>query len=103
MKEDPRYLRNQSRYLHRLHRRNARMLRWALRLWLLAMGAFALAAAVDATFDLGWGLEPAHVGVGILSMVAGCALWVLATFISHLTLEMARRLYGPDPGGPIES
>lgn len=102
MKEDPRYLRNESRYSHRLHRRNKRMLRWGIMLWLLAVAAFTGAAVLDVIAHLGWGYEPRDIWGGLLMMAFGCAFWVFATFVNHVVLAVSRRLFGPEPAGPIE-
>ena len=103
MKEDPRYLRNESRSAHRLHRRNTRMLRWSVILWLLAMAALTIVAGLDVLANLGWGYEARDIWGGFLMMVFGCAFWVFATFINHIVLAISRRLFGPEPAGPTES
>lgn len=102
MDEDPRYLQNESRSAHRLHRRNMRMLRWFMILWLTGFSAVIGAAAIDVIAHVGWGFEAKDIWGGLLMIVFGCAFWVLATIINHVVLGISRRLYGPEPGGPTE-
>ena len=102
MAEDPRYLRNQSRVVHRLHRRNKWLLRWGVTLWLIAVLAFTAAAAFDVIANLGWGHEPRNIWIGLLMAAGGCAFWVFATTVSNVVLAISRRLYGPEPMGPAE-
>ena len=102
MSEDPRYLRNQSRAVHRTFRRNKGILRWIMVLWLLAVLAFTSTAIFDVVGDLGWGYETKDVWAGLLMVVLGGAFWAFATLISHVFLGISRRLYGPEPDGPME-
>lgn len=102
MNEDPRHLRNESRSAHRLHRRNMRMLRWFMILWLIGFAALTGAAAIDVIAHVGWGYEAKDIWDGLLMIVFGCAFWVFATIINHVVLGISRRLYGPEPAGPTE-
>ena len=102
MTEDPRYVRNQSRAAHRLHRRNQRMLRWTVVLWLLAVAAFTSAAIVDVIAKVGWGYEAKDIWGGLLMLVLGCAFWGVATLVNRVVLGISRRLHGPEPTGPTE-
>ena len=102
MNEDPRNLRNESRSAHRLHRRNMRMLRWFMILWLTGFAALTGAAAIDVVAHVGWGYEAKDIWDGLLMIVFGCAFWVFATIINHVVLGISRRLYGPEPAGPTE-
>lgn len=102
MSEDPRYLRNQSRAVHRTYRRTQGILRWTLVLWLLAGLTFTSAAIFDVVGNLGWGYETKDVWVGLLMIVLGGAFWAFATLITHVVLGISRRLYGPEPDGPTE-
>ena len=101
--EDPRYLRNESRAAHRLHRRNTRVLRWMMVLWVGVFACVTGAAALDRIVDLGWGYEAKDVWGGLLMMAFGCGFWLFATFINHVVLAFSRRLFGPEPTGPAES
>lgn len=103
MNEDPRYLRDESRSAHRLHRRNKRILRWAMVLWLIAVVGFTTAAAFDVIADLGWGYEARDIWGGLLMVAFGCAFWAFATLVNHMVLTISRRLYGPEPTGPTEA
>lgn len=100
--EDPRYLRNESRAAHRLHRRNTRVLRWMMVLWVGVFACVTGAAALDLIVDLGWGYEAKDVWGGLLMILGGCAVWAFATAVNHLGLAMSRRLFGPEPSGPLE-
>ena len=103
MSEDPRYLRNQSRAVHRTYRRTKVALRWTIILWLLAVLAFTGSAILDVVGHFGWGYEARDIWAGLLMIVFGGAFWAFATFITHVVLGISRRLYGPEPDGPTES
>lgn len=102
MSEDPRYLRNQSRAVHRTYRRTKVALRWIIVLWLLAVLAFTGSAVLDVVGRFGWGYEAKDVWVGLLMIVLGGAFWAFATLILSVVLGFSRRLYGPEPEGPTE-
>jgi hypothetical protein len=103
MSEDPRYLRNQSRAVHRLHRRNKRSLRRITILWLAAFAVLTAAACLDVAAKLGWGHEAKDVWGGLLMIVFGGLFWVFANLVNDLILAISRRFYGPEPTGPTES
>jgi hypothetical protein len=103
MNEDPRYLRNQSRAVHRTYRRNKRGLRLGVTLWLLVFALITCAAAVDVSAKLGWGHEAKDIRDGLLMIVFGCGIWVFGKFVNDLVLALSRRWYGPEPTGPTES
>lgn len=102
MNEDPRYLRNQSRAVHRRHRRNKRRLRWFAVLWLTTIVGLTAAAWLDVAAKLGWGYEPKDIWGGLLMIVFGGLFWVFANLVNDLVLAISRRLYGPEPAGPTE-
>jgi hypothetical protein len=97
MQQDPEYLKNQSRYLHRLHRRNRRFLRYFLALWFALFASLTAAAALDVVVKLGWNYTMKDVWGGIGMMVGGCLFWLFARGIMSMTLAMSRRIYGPEP------
>lgn len=99
MAEDPCYLRNQSRAAHHIYRRNTRMLRWSVFLWLLTVAALTFAAFVDVIAKLDWGYEVKDIWGGLLMIVFGCAFWGFATLINLVVLAISRRVYGPEPTG----
>jgi hypothetical protein len=100
MKQDPEYLKNQSKHVHRLHRRNQRFLRYFLILWLSLFGALALAATLDVLVSLKWGLTNRDVWSAIGMMAGGGVIWLFGRAIMSITLGMARRVYGPEPDDP---
>ena len=78
------------------------MLRWFVIIWLM-FGVIITGAAVLNVFgDFGWGYGTREIWAGLLMLVFGCGFWVFATVISRLVLGVSRRLYRPDPGGPME-
>ena len=97
MKQDPAYKRNQSRRLHRLHRRNRSILRITLILWLALLAVLTGAAALDVMVDLGWGYSSRDIWGGLGMMVFGCVLWLFARAMISLNLAITRRLYGAEP------
>ena len=102
MSEDPRYLRDQSRAVHRTYRGTKVVLRWTIILWLLAVLAFTGSAIVDVVGDFGWGYEAKDVRAGLLMIVFGGVFWAFATLIVRVVLGISRRLYAPEPDGPTE-
>jgi len=102
MNEDPRYLRNQSRAIHRLYRRNVMFGRWFMVLWLLFVGAWIGAGLIDVLAGLGWGYRAGDLWAGLWLAAGGCAVWLFTTVIGRVLLGYARRRYGPEPEGPVE-
>ena len=102
MTEDPRYLRNQSRAMHRLYRRNRLLGRWIVGLWLLFVGAWTSAALLDVMVGLGWGYKAGDVWFGLLLAAGGCAVWLFTAAVGRVAMAIARRRYGPEPEGPLE-
>jgi hypothetical protein len=103
VKQDPVYLRNQSRALHRLYRRNRRFLKGSVILWLVSFTALALAGTIDHLFGLGWGFSPHEVLVFVGFMVFGGVFWILVTLIAKINLRYIRHTYGPDPSDNNEA
>lgn len=101
MVEDSRCLRNQSRFLHRLHRRNRRFLRWTARLGFAAVTVFTGAAAIDVIADLGWGYAPKDIWGGLGMMALAVLFWLIARLILSVPLAIARHLYGSEPDDPL--
>jgi hypothetical protein len=97
MKQDPAYRRNQSRYLHRLHRRNRRSIHFILVIWLVLVSAMTGAATLDVTVGLGWGFSSREVWGGVGMMLFGCVFWLFTRAIMSVNLAITRRLYGPEP------
>jgi hypothetical protein len=97
VKQDPEYLRNQSRYLHRLHRRNSRFARWFFLLWsLFFFGRFAFAVA-DVVGGFGWGFIRADIWDSLLFLAGGAGIWLFMSLIQSFVLANVRRTYGPEP------
>lgn len=78
------------------------MLRWFTIVWLLAISAFTLTAVLDVVGGGDRGHEAKDIWIGLLMLAFGGVFWVFATIIGHVVLGVCRRLYGPDPGGPME-
>jgi hypothetical protein len=98
VKQDPEYLRNQSRYLHRMYRRNWRFTRWFLLLWsLLCFGSFVVALA-DVTGNIGWGFTKTDIRKSLLFLAFGAGVWLFVKVIHSFLLAYVRHTYGPDPG-----
>ena len=102
MAEDPRYLRNQSRSVHRIYRRNKRIIHWGVVLWLVVASGLSAVATLDVFTNRGWGYGTKDIWAGFLMDLFGLALWVFATAVNNLVLAISRRVYGPEPTGPIE-
>jgi hypothetical protein len=100
MKQDPEYLRNQSRYLHRLHRRNRQFLRFFMILWFAVATILTGAAALDVVAHLGWRYTTNEVWIGVGAAAFGACFWLFARAIMSMNLSIARRLYGPEPTDP---
>ena len=97
MKQDPAYLRNQSRYLHATHRRRRRRMRAMLFLWSAFSVLRAGAAALDRLVHAGWGYEPKDVGYSLLFLLFGAGVWLFWTLIDKFLLAYVRHTYGPEP------
>ncbi|MFN3943943.1 MAG: hypothetical protein ACK4K7_03305 [Allosphingosinicella sp.] len=103
MKQDPIYLSNQSRALHRLYRRNRRFLNWSVFLWSTIFATLALAGTIDQVFGIGWGFSPRDVLVLLGFIAFGGVFWVFATLIAKINLRYIRHTYGPEPGNNKEA
>jgi hypothetical protein len=97
VKQDPEYLRNQSRYLHRMYRRNWRFTRWFLLLWsLFFFGRFAVAAA-DVVGGFGWGFAVRDIWDSLLFLAFGAGMWLFTSLIHAVLLAYVRHTYGREP------
>jgi hypothetical protein len=96
MKNDPAYLRNQSRSLHAAYRRNRRFLNVSVGLWsglFLALFAIALFGRIA---RLGWTFSDdiwAFFGFACFGLV----FWVFGKLILKLQLAYIRHTYGAEP------
>ena len=97
MKQDPEYLRNQSRQLHRMHRRNLSMARWPLILWSLFFFGRFLVATVGAVGHFDWGLTTADIWGSLLFLLFGAGFWLFIRLIHAFLLAYTRHTYGPEP------
>ena len=100
MEQHPEYLKIQAAYVHRLHRRNRRFLRWFLIIWFAGLSLLTGVAALDIAANMGWGHDIKDVWGGLGLMAFGWVLWLFARVIMSATLGMSRRIYGPDPAQP---
>lgn len=97
MKENPEYLRNQSRYSHASLRRNWRFVRIFLALWsVFFVGLFA-ASILDVWARLGWGFTTTDIWNSLLFLFFGGVMWLFFSLVHSLLLTLVRRTYGPDP------
>jgi hypothetical protein len=97
VEQDPVYLRNQSRRLHNLYRRNRRFLNGFAILWCLAFGALLMAALLDRATGLGWGFSPSD-PLNFLGFLAFAGVfWLFSTIIAKINLAYVRHTYGPEP------
>jgi len=97
VKQDPSYLKNRSRALHKSYRRNRRFLNVFLVVWSAVFAALALAATIDWMAALGWGFSPRDVWAFLGFAVFGSVVWVFATLIAKMNLRYIKLTYGPDP------
>lgn len=96
MAQDSRYLQNQSRRLHALHRRNRRFLNIFVTLWLVAFLSLFLLATVDRIGAFEWGYsDDLWIFVGFA--LFGAIFWIFASLILKLNLAYVRLTYGPEP------
>ena len=97
MKEDPEYLRNRSRSIHRSYRRNRRGTNIFLSLWaIFFLGRFAL-SLIDLVGGFGWGYTwtDAWSSLGFAGFAG--ALWLFMALIQSILLAYVRQTYGPEP------
>ena len=96
VKQDPEYLRTQSRYLHRLYRRNWQFARGFLILWsMFFFGWFAVAAA-DRIGGFQWGFSQRDISSSLLFLAGGAGLWLFMGLIHGILLAYVRHTYGPE-------
>jgi hypothetical protein len=94
--QEPAYLKNQSRRLHALYRRNRRFLNITVSLWEVSFLALFALAIIDRFGSMGWGyVEYLWPFLGFI--VFGFVFWVFGTLIQKLNLAYVRHTYGPEP------
>jgi hypothetical protein len=98
VKQDPEYLRNQSRYLHRMYRRNWRFGRRFLLLWSLLLFARLAVAVVDAMGNFGWGFTTKDIRDSLLLLAFGAGVWLISKLIHSFLLAYVRHTYGSEVG-----
>ena len=98
VKQDPEYLKNQSRYLHARYRRNARFSKGFLCVWSIVLSVVLLASLLDVLLDFGWGFQWRDVGGIALFLLFGALYYGFFCLTQEAVLGMTRRMYGPDPG-----
>jgi hypothetical protein len=101
MKQHPDYLRNQSRYAHRLYRRQRRFLRYFTWAWLIVFCSLAAVATLDVLVDVGWGYTMGDVWTFVAFAAGGCFIWLFSRAVLSLVLGISRRVYGPEPAEPL--
>lgn len=97
MKQDPAYLSNQSRALHRAYRRNRRLLNGLTLVWSTGFAVMALGAILDYLARLGWGFSPREIWAFLGFSAFGGVFWIFGTSILKIGLRFIRHTYGPDP------
>ena len=97
MRQDPEYLKNQSRRRHADYRWNRAYQNAVTALFVVIFGTLSVAALVDRLAGMEWGLAP-HLwaSVGFVAFVLGA--WIVHRMIAKLILAYTRHTYGPDPG-----
>lgn len=96
VKQDPAYLRNQSRYLHALYRRKRRFLNIAAPTWFALFLSLTSVGLIDRAARFGWGFAEEMWTFAGFAAFAPC-LWVFVTLIAKMNLAYIRHVYGPDP------
>ena len=96
MRQDPEYLRNQSRALHARYRRNRKFINVFASIWISVFGLLFCGAVLDWIAGAHWGL--ANQMLDFLAFaVFGVLIWCFHTLIAKLGLAYVRHTYGPDP------
>lgn len=103
VKQDPEYLKNQSRRIHAVHRRNWRLMKGFMVVWSVVFLTLLLAAVFDLLLDLGWHYRWRDVGTFILFLLGGVLILGFQRVVQEILLGVARRMYGPDPGHGTEA
>jgi len=97
VEQDPRYLRNQSRHLHRKFRRYRRLLNIFAALWVAAFSTLLAACALDWVFDLGWGFSRESAWSFVAAICWASIIWVFWMLVLKIALGFVRHTYGPEP------
>jgi hypothetical protein len=97
VKQDPEYLRNRSRQLHRMLRRNLSMARWFLMLWSLFFFGRFLIATVGVVGHFNWGLTTTDIWDSLLFLLFGAGFWLFIRAIYAFLLAYTRHTYGSAP------
>lgn len=96
MDQEPEYLKNQSRRLHALYRRNRRFLNISVSLWEISFLTLFGIAMIDRLASMGWGYaDDLWPFLGFI--VFGIGLWIFTTLIQKINLAYIRHTYGPEP------
>lgn len=96
MKQDPEYLKNQSRSGHARYRWNRAYLNATTLSWAALFALLFLVALLDRIAEAGWGFAD-HLWGFLGSSAFGLCLWVFGTLIQKLILSYVRHTYGPEP------
>ena len=97
VEQDPAYLRNQSRNLHAMYRRNWTFISAFLFLWFAFFFGWCVVATLDAVAHLGWGFTDDDIRNSAMFLLFGGAFWAFAKLIHSLLLSYVRHTYGSDP------
>jgi len=97
VKQDPEYLRNQSRWLHPFLRQQRSGLNIAATLFAIFFGARFLIASADRVAGLGWGYSKADIWGSLGFVIGSGAIWIFGAAIHALISAYVRHTYGPEP------
>lgn len=96
MKQDPEYLRNQSRRIHAQYRRNRALSNILTSIWVVVFGALFCGSVLDWALSARWGLAgQMRAFAGFVFF--GSAVWCFQTAVAKVILAYARHTYGPEP------
>ena len=97
MKQDPEFLRTQSRSLHGLYRRQRRYMRWFILVWSLFFLCWFLVAVADVIGGFGWGYARDDIWNSLLFLAFGAGMWTVTSLFHGFLLAYVRHTYGPEP------
>lgn len=97
MRQNPEYLKNQSRQRHADYRWNRGYQNAITALFIAVFGTLFLTALIDRLVGAEWGFAP-HLWVfaGFVAFTLGA--WIVHRLMAKLILAYTRHTYGPDPG-----
>ena len=96
MEQNPEYLRNQSRSLHDLYRRNRRFLNGFILVWIALFTVLLIAGATDRLLGLGWGYTSKDLWTYVAFIGFAGVFWIFARLILKINLRYVRHTYGPE-------